>query len=260
MTDLDASLNAVNFIDRHFEMGRYFDELIPNEKDTLVDIPRVHGYEELLSKFLPRKIPIFGILYASSSAQLITRIETFKEFLHHDDSVQLIFNDKSDRYYSVKYKGKVELKKRGKFVPLKLNFTAYDPFGYAVTPDNNDENSIIIDGYTWTETNNGGYYTFPVITITFNQSQAHIYLRNTSIDGCRFDISKSFVTNDELEVYGKDMSVRLNDVNSPAGFGDGGDGAGEFPLLRKGENIMEVGTDDGSLDIDVNVNYRKVYL
>ena len=82
MTDLDASLNVVNFSDVYFEMGRYFDKLMPKQKLTSFDIPKYPGYKQLLKKFLPRDILITGILYADTKAQLMTRIDAFTEFLY----------------------------------------------------------------------------------------------------------------------------------------------------------------------------------
>ena len=42
--------------------------------------------------------------------------------------------------------------------------------------------------------------------------------------------------------------------------GDGGDDTAEFLILGTDGNELEVGTDDGTLDVDVQVVYRKNYL
>jgi len=257
---LDASLNGINFSTKYFEIGRYFDDLLPSQKRALIDIPGVPGYTQIKKKFLPREITIKGVLRATSSSQLITRIEDFVEFLYSDNDVQLIFNDKSDRYYWVQFVEKVELQKRGVFVPMSLKFIANDPFGYAVTADDNNENNITTKDHTWTISNGGQYYAYPVITITFNQDQTHIYIENKSISGNRFDISKAFSNGDSLEIDSKNMTIKLNGSNSPAGFGDGGTGSADFILLKKDDNTLQIGTDDASIDVDVNVNFRKVYL
>ncbi|GAG44624.1 unnamed protein product, partial [marine sediment metagenome] len=92
------------------------------------------------------------------------------------------------------------------------------------------------------------------------QNQSHIYIANNNVSGNRFDISKSFVNTDELVIISKTLNVGLNGSISPAGIGDGGNEDAEFPILGIGGNEMEVGTDDGTLDVDVQVWYRKEYL
>ena len=214
-----------------------------------------------MKKFLPRKPLILGVLKADTKLQLMTRIDAFTEFLYHDYAVQLIYNDKSDRYYLVEYLNKnQDLKKKGQFVPLRLPFIANDPFGHAVTADDNDEIGITTDGYTWTETNGGQTFAYPVITVTFNQNQEHIYISNNSITGCRFDISKSVVNTDVIVIDSETLNITLNGLYSPGGFGNGGTGKMEYILLEKGANTLEIGTDDATLDVDINVNYRKIYL
>jgi len=260
MTDLDASFYAVNFSDVHFEIGRYFDDLIPRQKVTKLDISGVHGYTQLKKKFLPRDIIILGLLQANTKAQLITRIDSFKPFLYHSDPVQLIFNDKSDRYYLAEFQDKQELQKRGQFVPMKLKFTADDPFGYAVTADDDTQSGIVVKDTTWEITNSGHIEAWPVITITMNQDQEHLYIQNNSLSGNRFDITKSMANGKVLEIDSKDMTINYDGSYSPAGFGDGGEGSAKFILLNTGINELQVGTDDADIDIDVNVNFRKVYL
>ncbi|MCL5069675.1 MAG: phage tail family protein, partial [Actinobacteria bacterium] len=103
-------------------------------------------------------------------------------------------------------------------------------------------------------------FAFPIIAITFKQSQTHIYLQNNNINDCRFDISKAFVSNDVLVLDTKTMSITLNDIYSPAGFGDGGTKKAEFIILRSGANEMQIGTDDATIKVDVNVFFRKTYL
>ncbi|MBA7479142.1 hypothetical protein ES707_14573 [subsurface metagenome] len=200
------------------------------------------------------------MLYGSSHANLITNIQNFSAFLFSETDQQLIFNNQSDRYFLAQHLRNIELVREPAHTLLDLRFTCNDPLAYAITADDDTKSNITTKGYQWTITNNGQYWAYPVCTITFNQVQTHIYLRNTTVDKCRFDISKSFISTDVLVINSKDLSIRLNDVNSPAGFGDGGDGKGEFILLKTSNNLIEVGTDDATLDVDVNINFRKIYL
>ena len=63
-----------------------------------------------------------------------------------------------------------------------------------------------------------------------------------------------------LVINSKTLVVGLNGSVSPAGIGDGGNGDAEYLILDTGGNQLEVGTDDGTLDVDVQVVYRKTYL
>ena len=233
---------------------------LPDVEETNISIPGIDGINQLKKKFGSRIIPVKGILEGISYADLLIKIDAFKEFLYSDGDEQLIFNDQVDRYYKAQKLANEEINREATSCDRLLKFKCNDPFGYAVTADDDTKNNITTKGYQWTIVNNGQYWAFPVCTITFNQVQTHIYLRNTTVDGCRFDISKSFVSTDILVINSKDMSIRLNDINSPAGFGDGGDGKGAFILLKTGNNLMEIGTDDATLDVDVNINFRKIYL
>ena len=207
MVDLDASLGAVDFSTVNFELARYFISPMPKQKSVKVDIAGLPGYKQLSKKFLSRQITMLGILYADTKAQLITEIEDFSDFLYDDDPIQLIFNDKTDRYFLVEYQDQFELQKRGQFVPLKLKFICNDPFAYAVTADTDTQTGIVVDNTTFVIANSGHYYAYPTYTITFNQAQEHIYLQNNGISGNRFDISKSFSSADVLEIDCKDGSI-----------------------------------------------------
>jgi len=259
-TLLDASFNGTDLSDYKFYCYDFVKGLLPPQKETKIDIPGINGYTQLKKKFTSRPIKIYGYLNCSSHTDLIEKMQNISAFLYSDNDQQLILSNETDRYYNAQYLDYYEVKRKKDYAMVMLLFTCNDPFAYAIEADDNDEIGITVDGYSWTETNNGQYYVFPIVTITFNQSQTHIYLSNTSVDGCRFDISKSFVNTDVLVINSKDMSIRLNDVNSPAGFGDGGDGKGAFILFKIGDNLMEIGTDDATLDVDVNINFRKIYL
>ena len=86
-----------------------------------------------------------------------------------------------------------------------------------------------------------------------------IGLQNDGIDDNRFDISKTFEIADELEIDCKNGTIKLNSVDSPIGLGDGGSELAEWVLLAKGNNSITVGTDDATIDIDINITFNKVY-
>lgn len=261
MTDLDFSYNAVNASSVYFETARYFDDLLPNQRETIIDVPKVQGYTQLLKKFEPREIVIIGALYAANNTEINTRIESFADYLYKDTDKRLIFNDKSHKYYNAQFLDKVRTEKRGAGIlaPYQLLFRANDPLGYAVTPDVSTQLNKA-KGYTWNITNSGQYYSWPEIQITFNQNQTHIYVENNTITDARMDITKAFTAGQVLRIDTKLVRLTINNIYSPAGLGDGGLGLYALPILTKGVNEFEIGTDDATLNVSVVVTFNKTYL
>lgn len=261
MTDLDFSYNAINASTVYFEIGRYFDDLLPNQRETIIDVPKVQGYTQLLKKFEPREIQIIGVLYANDNASLNSRIESFADYIYKDTDKILIFNDKPHKFYYAQFLEKVRTEKRGGGIlaPYQLNMRANDPLGYAVTADLSTQNNKT-KGYYWDINNAGQYYSWPTITITFNQNQSHVYVANNNITEARIDISKTFTAGQILKIDTKLIRILLNNTYSPAGLGDGGLGLYTMPILKPGINEFEIGTDDATLNINIVVEYRKTYL
>lgn len=255
----DFTFKGISALTLGFTTFKKYIPDLPDVEETNISIPGIDGINQLKKKFGSRIIPVKGILEGISYADLLIKIDAFKEFLYSDGDEQLIFNDQLDRYYLAQKLKNEEIDREAFLCDRLLKFKCNDPFAYAITADDDTQYNAT-KGHQWPIANNGRYWVRPVCTITFNQVQTHIYLRNTTVDGCRFDISKSFVNTDVLVINSKNLSIRLNDVNSPAGFGDGGDGKGAFILFKKGNNLMEIGTDDDDLDVDVNINFRKTYL
>lgn len=265
MPDLDFSLNALNASTYYFETGRYFDLLLPEQKQYAIEVPKIPGFNQLSKSFQGREITVTGIMKATDKATLLTRLQAFKGFLYYSVDKQLIFNDTPTKYYNAQYLEKYPVEKRRDFAPLKLVFVCNDPFGYAVTANTDTKSNVIVNGYNYTITNAGQLYSWPIVTITFHQSQSHIYMLNNNINDDRFDMSKSFVANDVLILDSKSERITLNGVYSPAGFGDGGGLGAEYLILRggvgaDGDNLIEIGTTDATLNVSVNITYRKTYL
>jgi len=252
----DFSFNGVNASTKYFELGRYFDSM-PEQAETIIDMPD-DGDLQASKKFKSKIIPVNGVLYANSSAELITRIQDFLDYLRYDTDVRLIFNDKADRYYNAQYLDSMELGERGIFVPMELRFKCNKPFAYGITAIT-DHQDITVNETTYLINNTGHYYAYPVITITFNQPQTHIYVENNSFLNNRFDISKSFVATDVLVVDCKAKTIFLNSAHNPAGFGTGGSALAKWIVFAKGNNQLEIGTDDGTIDVDIDISFEPVY-
>ncbi|MHA1302199.1 MAG: distal tail protein Dit [Candidatus Heimdallarchaeaceae archaeon] len=260
MARLDFSFAAVSALTKNFDTQKIIIPPLAEQKETKIDIPKVPGLTQLFKKFTKREIKVRGMLHGTNHEDLIAKIENFSAFLFSEDDEQLIFNNQPDRFYLAQHIKSIELIRNPTFALLELQFTCNDPFGYAITADSDTQSGITVKDTTWDITNSGQYWAFPVITITFNQVQTHIYLQNNNISGNRFDISKSFGPGNILEVDSKNMTIKLNSAHSPAGFGDGGESRADFILLKKGLNQMQIGTDDASIDVDVTITFRKVYL
>lgn len=260
MTELDFSLNGINASTKYFSTARIIKPVLPQQEQTIFDIPGKPGTTQSFKKFKLRPITISGTLEGTDPDDLITNLQNLSAYLYSDTDKQLIFSNEDDRYYNAQYLDYSEVLREGSYSLLDLKFTCNDPFGYAITPDADTKSNITAKNYIWTITNSGQYYAFPIITITFKQGQSHIYLQNNNINDCRFDISKAFISNDVLVLDTKTMSITLNNLYSPTGFGDGGSKKTEFIILKTGSNELEVGTDDSTIKVDVGVWFRKTYL
>ena len=261
---LDFSFVAVDASDKNFDTHKIIIPPLAEQKETKIDIPQMSGYVQLFKKFTKREIRVRGMLHGTSHADLITKIQNFSAFLFSETDQQLIFNNQADRYFLAQHLRNIELVREPAHTLLELRFTCNDPFGYAVTPDSVDENNITENGKTWTVQNAGQYHAYPIVTIVFNQVQSHIYIINNTLGSVGFDISKSFKLDDVLVIDSKTMTIRLNTESSPAGLGDGSEGRAEFPILmaamNEGNNEFQIGTDDETINVSVNVTFRKVYL
>lgn len=259
----NASFNGTDLSDYYFHTYDVIKGLMPHQKEVSIDIPKISGYTQLDKKYIPRPVTLKGYIEGTSFANLLTRIENLAAFLYSDSDQQLIISDQTDRYYNAQYLDYYEVKKKDTYALIDLIFTCNDPFAYDTTPDTDSQSNITVNDTTYNVTNSGNYYTYPTITITFNQVQSHIYVQNNTVTGNRFDISKSFVNTDELVVNCKTGVITLNDSDSPAGFGDGGSEYAKLIILGFGDNAVnqiQVGTDDETIDMDVDMSWEKVYL
>lgn len=254
----DFSFSGVNASDKAFSIIDIKKSILPPQRESTIDIPSYPGFVQSSKKFIQNKITVDGIVVGTSATNLTTKLKALASFLYHDTDEQLIFDDESDRYYLAQHIDTVITARSYRFCKLSLIFRCSDPFAYAVTADSDDQTITVVDD-TYAITNSGDYYAYPVITVFFNQAQSHIYIYNTNIENNRIDISKSFDMSDELVIDCKNLTVKLNGVNSPAGLGTGGNELAEFPMLESGANTIQVGTDDPSIDIDINMTFNKAY-
>ena len=261
VTALDTSLGGTNLSTYGFETQKTPKDLMPPISERMIDIPKFNG--DILSsmKFNKHKLPCIGTLTGTSYDDLKTKIETLSAFLYNEETRELIFNNQSDRYYNVMVRDKIAIAQKNIVkAAMLIVFTADDPLAYDNTATTDTQADFDTNDDSYTVANAGHTYAYPVITITFNQAQTHIYVNNDTVSNSRFDISKSFETNDELEIDCKNGTVKLNGNADYTGFGDGGQNKANWLKLAVGNNTIICGSDDETIDIDIVMNFRKVYL
>lgn len=258
----DASFGGTNLSTKDFYIYDIKKPLSPKQKLSTIDIPRQSGVIVASKKFTGNEIILYGIMDCASYDDLTTKIENLAAFLHGDSDKKLISSKQTDRYWNVQYLDYEVINQRDDYALVNLTFTANDPFSYAITPTTANQ-TITTSSTTYIVANGGHTYSFPVITITFNADMQHIYIaNNTIVDDVanRFDISKAFASGDVLVVDCKNGTIKLNGASSPAGFGDGGSELAEWIMLATGNNELEVGSSDATINVDVDISFEKVYL
>ena len=189
---IDFSFKGINALDKNFIMQDIISSILADQRENIINVPKVPGLIQLYKKFMQRKIIIRGIISGSSNADLIEKIRDFSEFVFSETDEKLIFSDQSDRYYLAQHLESINFRREPTFVILNLKFLCNDPFAYAITGDEVNKTGITTKGYTWNVSNAGQYYAYPTITITFNQSQTHIYIQNNNITDSTL-LSKLFI-------------------------------------------------------------------
>ncbi len=258
-TLIDVSFGGTNLSTYAFYCYDVKKPLMPQQKQVAFDIPQVPGSIQISKKFTTYYIDLYGFIEASSHSDLISKINALAGFLYSDTDKALIVSNENDRYWNCQYLDYEEVNQFDDYTIIKLSFTCNDPLAYAVTPDTDSQTITTLDS-TFNLTNSGHYYTYPTITVTFNQDQSHFYIENQTIEDCRFDFSESFVSGDVLIINSKTGVITLNGTAHYTGFGDGGDGAYQFIKLATGANLMCVGSDDATINIDVDTSFEKTYL
>jgi predicted phage tail component-like protein len=234
--------------------------VMPGQSVKLIDIPKFPVLTQSSKKFSQNIITVQTLLVGSSPADLVTKLEALGGYLYSDDDKELSFDDQTDRYWNAQFVERVEVKRTYRYCFLDLIFSCNDPFAYDNTATTDTQESFNVVDDTYSITNSGSYYAYPIITIFFNQEQTHIYIDNNSVANSRLDISKSFSMSDELVIDCKNMTVKLNGTADYSGLGDGGDGSADFMMLAAGANTIQCGTDDATIDVDVTISFNKVYL
>jgi len=258
----DASFGGTNLSTKDYYIYDIRKPLIPEEEETTLNIPKRRGLISVNQKFIKNSLMLLGFMECTNYSDLKAKLKSLSAFLHSTVDKQLIPSDENDRYWNCRYKNPEIVGEKDNYALIDLTFICNDPMGYAITPDSKPDSPddvITINDTTFIIANGGDDFVFPVVTITFNADQTHIYVQNNNIDGNRFDISKAFDVDDELEIDCKNGTIKLNGNYSPAGFGSGGQELAEWIVLVKGNDVIQVGTIDATIDITINLTFNKTY-
>ena len=263
-TLFDASIGGIDLSDKLFYCYDIKKPLSPQQRQSIIDISKRPGLIQASKKFTTNILTLYGFMECTDYDDLTSKVEELAAFLYSDTDKELITSKQTDRYWNVQYLDSPIIEQRDNYALVNLEFTCNDPFAYDTTPDSEPDgsppvNPIIVNDTSFIIANAGHYYAYPVVTITFNADQTHIYVQNNNIDDNRFDISKAFEIGDELEIDCKNGTIKLNGNYAPAGLGDGGQELAEWLILAKGNNEIQVGTADATIDITINLTWNKVY-
>jgi len=152
-------------------MPDFQEPMLPQTKDRSVEIPGRLGSYMFSSDLRPRNIVLdLYVQDATTPETLQSLTKAFSEILLDQDgrpkNVALIFTSEPTYTYTVRYSGKMPLKRiiGGSKGMFSLPLTAADPFAYGAADDDTD--NITAASQTMTVVNAGDYKTPPVYTIT----------------------------------------------------------------------------------------------
>jgi len=263
-TLFDASFDGTDLSTYDFYCYDIKKPLMPRQSQSTFNWVGKPGSILLTKKFTENQLTLKGYIEATDYDDLIDKLDALSAALYSDTDVQLILSKKNDRYWLVQYMDYVIIDERDNYALVDLEFSCNIPLAFDTTADTEPDDSpsinpITVNGTTFIATNGGHYYAWPVVTITFNQAQTHIYYQNNNIPGNRFDVTRTFASGDVLEIDSWNGTVKLNGSADYTGFGSGGNSKAEWVMLATGANELQVGTDDDSIDIDVETAFSKIY-
>lgn len=261
----DASFKSENLSTYDYFIYDVKKPLQPKQKVTTIDIENNSGLIVSSKKFVSYELALNGFFETADYSTLKAALQDLSAFLYSNTEEQLIISDENDRYWLCQYLDYEIIGEKDNYTLVDLTFTCYDPFAYAITadtcqPDNSPAGVITVNNDTFVVANSGDYYAYPVVTITFNQAQTHVYIENNSVVGDRFDISQAFEASDELEIDFKNQTYKINGTVDETGIADGGEGKAARIKLATGNNEIQVGTDDETIDVSIEIEFNKAYL
>lgn len=248
------------------------EEALPSTQDYSVNVPGRHGDYTFKSWLQPRKINVVIVIPRQESTtdlQVFVRevMRLLVDQFGNPKTVELIYDFEPDKYYSAKYSGSVDYDRVANTGRLELPFTAYDPYAYSNTF--NDEvtwgsTDVFFTNTTYTYGNAGtgasgvnvtgptaidvsveGYAVKPIIEVEGSAGSLTLKANGHTIEFPSFsdviwtiDCDKYLVMKDGNNAFGE---VRLRDF-----------------LLNEGLNEIDVtGT---NINVNIKIKFRDKFL
>lgn len=224
--------------------GKTFDELglvllkttqipiLPSTRDRTVQIPGRAGVYDFGSDIGPRQFNLECAIKAATRQELFEKVRALAAHLIDTDgkprTLELIFDDEPDRYYSVKYSGGVSMERIVSVGRFTLQLMATDPFAYAVNPLSIPIATDIPDT-TITFSIGGTATALPKITLRGTNSTGSYQI---TINGTAFQYSGTLMAQDTLVIDCAKYAVLKNGARDLTHF------TGDFPKLLPGENTI----------------------
>lgn len=137
-----AAIVKIDGIDLHsFGMiVNRVDNPVPSVKQSMLSIPGRHGDLDFANRYGPRSITLSGAIIGDTTAQLLSNLDELNSWLRlreNRDSMQLIFQNQTDRYWRVRYEGVFNISNLGPFhigaiVNYSIQFKCIAPYAEAV--------------------------------------------------------------------------------------------------------------------------------
>ena len=160
-------------------MPDFEEPVLPKTRDQSVKIPGMHGVHLFNTDLGPRIIVLdLYVQDATTPETLQSTTKTFSQVLldqdGHPEDVALIFTKEPNYTYTVRYAGKMPLKRLigGSKGFFSLPLLAQDPFSYAA--EDTDTDNVTADYQTMAVENDGDYRTPPTVTITMKAGSGSV--------------------------------------------------------------------------------------
>jgi predicted phage tail component-like protein len=266
---MSAFINGTDFAEYGVRVlaGSQHDAL-PETRDRTITIPGMHGAYDYGADLGVRQFEIkCGLIDATDPADLQVKIRKLASELTdaygRPKTVRLTFSEEPDKYYSVRYTGRVGVDRIHRLGFFSLPFTAFDPMARSVVTSDQivmDSDTPIMSDLLWDTGLSERTITAPTtFTIANNGSTAIRFSFAVEGSGTNVTVAangKTFTldtfANKTIEVDGDSYIVKVNGVEDLT-LADG-----DFIELMPGINTVAVGGSALNLTISESLTYKYV--
>jgi predicted phage tail component-like protein len=225
--------------------------ILPSTTDRMVQIPGRAGAYDFGSDIGPRQFNLECAIKATTTRQeLVEKARALAVHLLDDGkpkTMELIFDDEPDRYYNVRYSGRILMEKIASIGRFTLPLIASDPFAYAIIPL-----SIPIatdtPGTAMTFSIGGTVTALPRITLKGTNLDGSYQI---TVNGTAFLYSGALTADDMLVIDCAKYAVLKNGARDMMHF------AGRFPRLMPGKNTIYYHLNADATLTALNVDVRE---